>query len=278
MNLRQACEYEQVGRRLRTLLPDLHSAAVRSSEEVPALQSVVLATQATTLWLKNLGYADLAWIAADRGWQAALRLDDPLWIAAADFARTQALSGLGAYRQLDTIAAQAAESTPRDTPQGLEVYATHLLTQAFAAAATGSDATADALAEARAISARTGQGTAFWIMFGPTNVVQWEMSITLEQGRPGRTIELAATVDPDSIPVQSRKAAYYTDLGVALSQVKSRDREAVSTLRRAETLAPDRVRNNPLVREAVDAMLQRARRDAGGSDLRGLAHRTGIVH
>ena len=277
MNLRQACEYERVGRHLGRLLPDLHAAVVRSPEKVPALQSVVLAAQAATLWLKNLGYTDLAWIAADRGWQAALRLEDTLWIAAADFARAQALSGLGAYSQLDAIATHAAENTPRDTDQGLEVYATHRLAQAFAAAATGNDNTADALAEAHAIAARTGQGTAFWIMFGPPNVVQWEMSITLEQGNPGHTIELAATIDPDSIPVQSRKAAYYTDLGIALAQVKRRDAEAVSALRQAEVLAPDRVRNNPLVRETVDDMLQRARRDAGGRNLRGLAHRIGIA-
>lgn len=112
MNLRQACEYERVGRSLARLLPDLHAAVVRSPERVPALQLVVLAAQASTLWLKNLGYTDLAWIAADRGWQAALRVEDPLWIAAADSARTQALSGLGVYGQTDAIAAHAAESTP----------------------------------------------------------------------------------------------------------------------------------------------------------------------
>lgn len=285
MNLRQACEYEKVGRSLSRLLPDLHAAVARSPERVPALQSVVpalqsvvLAAQAATLWLKNLGYTDLAWISADRGWQAALQLEDPLWIAAADFARTQALSGLGAYGQIGAIATQAAESTPRNTSEGLQVYGTHLLTQAFAAATTGHADTAEAINEARAIAARTGQGTAFWIMFGPSNVVQWEMSISLEQGDHGRAIDLSASIDPDSIPVRSRKAAYYTDLGLALSQEKRRDSEAVTALHQAELLAPDRVRNNSLVRDAVSDMLQRARREAGGRALRGLAHRVGAAH
>jgi transcriptional regulator with XRE-family HTH domain len=277
MNLRQACEYEQVGRALSRLLPDLHAAVVRAPEREPALQSVVLASQAATLWLKNLGYHDLAWIAADRGWQAALRLEDPLWISAADFARTQALSGLGAYTRLAAVASRAAESTPTATQEGLEVYAIHRLTEALGAAATGTADPGEALAEAHAIAARTGQGTAFWFMFGPTNAAQWEMSITLERGDPDRAIAVAADVNADDIPVRSRKAAYYTDLGIALSTVNRRDVEAVEALRRAEHLAPDRVRNNPLVREKVNDMLQRARREAGGRNLRGLAHRIGLA-
>jgi transcriptional regulator with XRE-family HTH domain len=276
-NLFQACQYEQVGRRLIQLLPDLHVAAVRAPERESALQSIVLACQAATFWLKSLGYTDLAWIAADRGWQAALRLDDPLWISAADFARTQALSGLGAYRQLASIASRAAEATPRNHQQGLEICGMHRLTQALAAATTGSGDVTDALAEARAIAARTGQGSAFWLMFGPVNTALWEMSIAMERGDPGHTIEVASTVSAMDIPTQSRRAAYYTDYGVALSMVKGRDREAVEVLRQAEQLEPDRVRNHPVAREAVDGMLQRARRDAGGRNLRGLAHRMGIA-
>ncbi len=277
MNLRQACEYQQVGRLLRDLLPDLHAAVVRAPERAQALQSLVVACQGATLWLKNLGYADLAWIAADRGWQAALRLEDPLWISAADFARTQALAGLGAYSRLGAIAAQAADATPTTTQAGLEVYATHRLTQALAEAATGGADTDAAIGEAREIAARTGQGTAFWIMFGPANAALWEMSIALEQGDPDRTIAVAAGVDTATIPVRSRQAAFHTDLGIALATVKGHDGEAVESLRRAEQLAPDRVCNNPLVRETVNGMLQRARREAGGRDLRGLAHRVGVI-
>jgi hypothetical protein len=277
MNLRQACEYEQVGRALSRLIPDLHAAVVRADEPIPALQSVVLASQAATLWLKNLGYTDLAWIAADRGWQAAMRLEDPLWVAAADFARTQALVGLGAYDRTAGIAERAADATPTTTQAGLEVYATHRLTQAFAASTMGGGDVDGALAEARGIAARTGQGTAFWIMFGPANTALWEMAIALEQGDPTRALDVAGSVIVEEIPVTSRKAAYYTDLGIALSMVKGRDVEAIAALHQAERLAPDRVRNNPRVRGAVEDMLQRARREAGGRTLRGLAHRVGIT-
>jgi hypothetical protein len=48
-------------------------------------------------------------------------------------------------------------------------------------------------------------------------------------------------------------------------------------LLRAETLAPQLVRNNVFVRESVADLLAKARRDAGGRELRGLAWRLGIA-
>lgn len=277
MDLRQACKDEEVGRTLGWLLSDLHVAVVRSPEREPALRSLVLATKAACSWLKSLGYPDLAWIAADRGWQAACRLDDPLWIAAADYSRTQALSGLGAYGQMSAIASHAAESTPTSTGEGLEVLGMHRLTQALSAATTGQGDAHAALAQARDLANRTGQGVAFWMAFGPVNVVQWEMSVVAEEGDPERAVQVAETIRPEEILSPSRRASYYADLGLALALIRGRDQDAVTALQQAERLAPDRVRNNPRVRETVNAMLQRSRREAGGRALRGLAHRVGVV-
>ena len=53
--------------------------------------------------------------------------------------------------------------------------------------------------------------------------------------------------------------------------------DAITELRAAERLSPAQVRNNPLVREMVAHMLNSARREAGGRDLRGLAWRMGLV-
>lgn len=208
---------------------------------------------------------------------AALRLEDPLWIAAADYSRTQALSGLGAHGQIAAIASRAAETTPRATKEGLEVYGMLRLTEALAAATTGVGDPDAALAEAREVAARTGQGTAFWFMFGPANTAQWEMDLILERGDPSRAVAVAATIDPRDILVDSRRAAYHLVLGVALAQLRGRDDDAIGALREAERLAPDRVRSNPRVRDIVVTMLNRARRTAGGRDLRGMAHRIGVT-
>jgi hypothetical protein len=53
--------------------------------------------------------------------------------------------------------------------------------------------------------------------------------------------------------------------------------EGLRVLLRAERLAPQLVRNNLFVREAVADLLRRARRDAGGRELRGLAWRMGVA-
>ncbi|MDQ3988506.1 MAG: hypothetical protein M3291_04790 [Actinomycetota bacterium] len=62
-----------------------------------------------------------------------------------------------------------------------------------------------------------------------------------------------------------------------LATIRGRETDAVEALRRAEVLAPQRTRTNPYVREAVTDLLRRARRDAGGRELRGLANRIGIA-
>ncbi len=67
-------------------------------------------------------------------------------------------------------------------------------------------------------------------------------------------------------------------MGRALAQIPGKQREAVKALRTAERLAPQMVRANPMVRDTVATMLNRARAQAGDRDLRGLAYRMGIPH
>lgn len=275
--LRLHCQFDAVGRRLRDLLPEAHRAAAGADPRVPGLQALVIATQAATFWLKYTGYPDLAWIAAERGRQAAERLADPVWLGAADFARAQALSGLGAYQAMGDVAAAAAANTPRDTQAGLEVYGIHLLNQAFAASATGDLDVTAALDEARDVASRTGEGDAFGLMFGPANVDLWAMGIALEHDTPDEAVRIGQSLDPREVPTAYRRAAYHLDLAAALVRT-GHTREAVHELRRAEKTAPQRFANSPLARELVAVMLQRATRNPDGRDLRGLAHRLGVQH
>lgn len=275
--LRLHCQFDAVGQRLRELLPDAHRAAVGGDGQAEGLQALVIATQAATFWLKYTGYPDLAWIAADRGRQAAERLGDPIWIGAADFARAQALSGLGAYQAMGDVAAAAARATPRDAPSGMEVYGIHLLNQAFAASTMGASDVSAALNEARDVAAHTGEGSAFGLMFGPANVDLWAMSIALEQDNPDEATEIGRALNPQDVPTPYRRAAYYLDLAAALART-GHTSEAVLELRRAERTAPQRFQNSPLARELVAVMLQRSTRNPDGRELRGLAHRLGVQH
>jgi len=54
--------------------------------------------------------------------------------------------------------------------------------------------------------------------------------------------------------------------------------EAVGWLRRAEEIAPQRVRNYAPARETVAYLLSRATDTAGGPELRGMAARMGVRH
>jgi transcriptional regulator with XRE-family HTH domain len=272
--LRLHCQFDAVGRRLRDLIPEAHRAA-SSNEPTLGLKALVIATQAATFWLKYTGYADLAWIAAERGRQAAERLEDPVWIGAADFARAQALSGLGAYPAMGDVAAAAAQATSRDTQAGLEVYGIHLLNQAFAASAGGGADVSAALTEARDVAARTGEGDAFGFMFGPANVDLGASGIALEQGNPDEALQIGRVLDPRTIPTPYRRSAYYLDLAAALVRT-GHTSEAILELRRAEQIAPQRFQNSPLARELIAVMLQRSTRNPDGRELRSIAHRLGV--
>ncbi len=53
--------------------------------------------------------------------------------------------------------------------------------------------------------------------------------------------------------------------------------QGLALLLRAEKLAPQLIRNDLFVREAVGNALRSARRAAGGQELRGLAYRLGLA-
>ncbi|WP_433567001.1 hypothetical protein ACQP1O_18550 [Nocardia sp. CA-151230] len=61
-----------------------------------------------------------------------------------------------------------------------------------------------------------------------------------------------------------------------LAEPTSRE-DGLALLLKAEILAPQRVRSDLFVREAVADQLRSARRDAGGRNLPGLAWRLGVA-
>ncbi len=99
----------------------------------------------------------------------------------------------------------------------------------------------------------------------------------MELGEPGRVVELARDVDVAAIPSAGRQAAFYGDMGRGLATIRGREAQAVEALHRAEVLAPQRIRTSPFVRETVSDLMRRARRDAIGRELRGMAYRMGLA-
>jgi transcriptional regulator with XRE-family HTH domain len=277
-DLRWTCDYAAVGAVMPRLLRELHAAVRDPSVRAEASRALVMVCQAGATMLKDLGYPDLAWIMADRGCQVAEQLGDALWVAASRFPRAHALLAAGATTQALSQVDDAAALVTPDAAEAGQVYG--MLQLSAAMALTQLHRADDALtriAEADEVAARTGDGTAFRFCFGPTNVRLWQVALAVEEGEGGRAAVIARTVDVGAIPARSRQAAFYADVGRGLAQVRGRSREAVTMIRRAEELAPQRIRVHPLVRETVRDLLGQSRRAAGGPELRGLARRMAVL-
>lgn len=269
----------EVGRALPPLITDLHAVVgAGGNDRILALKGIVQTSKITTQMLKNLGAVDLAYVAADRGHQAAVALDDPLYVAVANYSVAQSLIGLGAFKRAGTIAGQAAELLRNASgTEEIEAYGMMLLVSAFCSNVLGDDPE-DALREAQGVATHTAGTNAFWLNFSATNVDQWRMSIALEAEDPVLAAEIASRIDPDRIPAQTRRTTYYIDHARALHALHGHDAEVVDLLRAAEKLGPIRTRHNIWVRQIVTELMLRARRNAGGRELRGLADRMGLLH
>lgn len=275
---RQACRYLEVGRALPALLTDLHAFAARGGNDgTDALRNLVQAAQVTTLLVKNLGAVDLAWVAADRGHDAAQKLGDPLYIAASEFARTQALVGLGAYKRAEALARNAAAMLDTGTAEAIEIYGTSILTAAFCANLLNTEDPEEAVREAADLAKLTEGNNAFFLAFSRTNVDLWRISIALEADDAVTAADIADRVRIENIPARSRQTAFLIDHARALYALRGKDDEVLSLLKRAQKLGPTRTSHNMWAREIVAEMMGRARRDAGGRALRNLADRMGML-
>ncbi|MFG2102798.1 helix-turn-helix domain-containing protein [Micromonospora echinaurantiaca] len=271
--LRMSCNYPAMARMLPGLL--LEAAAVGG----PILAQV--AYQASTC-LRHLGYRHLALNAARVAVSAAEDIEDPAWIGASRFAYAQSLpiesaslAARAAHRSLSELQADAADERVRQMLGQL-----HLSAALTSTVSGRMDVAEDHLAEAAREAASLGDpadGAGFnGCGFGPTNVGLWEMSIAAEQGESGRVIELSRKVRPQVLVASIRQQSYWLDLGRALADGGRRDAEALAAFVQAERAAPVPFVLNPLARDAVVALAQRARRRAIPDELRVLAGRMGI--
>jgi hypothetical protein len=204
--------------------------------------------------------------------------------AARDAIHFPAVSSPARPRSL-ALAARAADrvaSYVGSDPAAAEMYGMLHLTCALNAAALRRSAeSAHHQAEAADVAARVGSGTNFGHQgFGLTNYGFWTVHLAVERregGKVRKVRELAREVDTTGVASASRRAAYYADLGRGLATERGLRHEAVAALRTAEKLAPQRVRANPFGRDVVTDLMRRARRDAIGRELRGMAYRMGLA-
>jgi len=281
--LRSSLDLAGLGEVLPGLLIRLRAtvAATPGAEDrTRLLRAYFWAGHAAMGMTKNLGYLDLAWVAALHVRQAAEGLDDPAWLAAAEFARAHALVAAGLTRA--ALGYSSAGADLASTAAGPDAAAAHgalQLVAAYAAALAGQTEEASARLDTAERVAAGENGPAFTrgFSFSPPNVGLHRMQVAVESGEPAQVAAAAAVLSAEALPTPERQATYWVDLGRAHAMMHG-DEEAVRMLRRAERLAPLRVRLHPLVREAVADMLCRPQRAPVSRELRGLAYRMGLPH
>jgi transcriptional regulator with XRE-family HTH domain len=269
---------DEVGAALPALIRDLHTsiAAGRHVAELLDL-AVLLHTEATTGWLRVAGAPlDLRSQAVVLGRQAAENRGTATALGLAVWGGVHLLVAAGAF---DLAEAELDSTTvPTTSPPSTQLAGMLALCRSLvAAAANRADDVAAPLDAAADIAAHTGEGNAYWMGFGPTNVGCWRMHVALETGDHDRAVDIAESVHPQLHPHRGSQALYWVDYGRALSRVRGRRHDAAKALRRAEQISPPYLHRDPSARETLAELVGRSKQDdAVDRELRRMAYRAGL--
>ncbi len=274
--------YEAFGPRVPALIDELHVHAASADEHTShrALAALVEAYDLAQGLARVLGRPELGMVAAEKAHHAAVQTQERALIGFARWMQTMAMERAGGRRRAPRLADAAIREMEPHAGAGDEqaqMYGMlHLLAGLLAARADRAEESAEHLDEAEALARRTGEGNAFWLHFGPTNVAMWRVGAAVESGEGPRALEIVRGIDAAVIHSPAREADFCMEVGRGLAQQEdgSRDHEALRWFLRAERLAAQKVRSDPLVRGIVEGMARRDR--AGNVDLRSFARRIGV--
>jgi transcriptional regulator with XRE-family HTH domain len=273
--LHQACDYAGAARLLPGLLRDLHTETA-GPDHPEALRLLCDAASIASSVLRSLGHPADAWLGAERCRDAADASGDPVLRGLAAYALSRAATACGSYQRGQTIAERAVGDLGRHLGRrgGPEVLGSlHLVAALASRCRQQLDDSRDWLTEAAGLAEHTGEANTMGMFFGPTNVDIWRMSIEVDDGDPVKVVEIARRNNPAAIPAGVRQVFYYADTARALTRIGGRDREAIRFLLTAERIAPQHVRTSGEIAGTIRVLLDRSRRQAGGTELRGLSER-----
>lgn len=271
------CEHEQVGQELPGLIRDLHSS-MAAGRDVGELLPVatLLHVQGSHAFLADMGApVDLRWQAATLARRTARERGTADCLGLAAFGAGNGLLAAGefdeAQAELDSV------SVPTNSPESMQLAGMIAMSHSLVAASARRPGDVDApLDYAAELAQRTGQGNAYWLAFGPTNVGVWRASAALEARDFARAVSIAETLQPERLPTATKQATYWANYGRALARIRGRRDDAVRALRKAELISSARVQRHPFVRDVLAELLAHSRRDAIGRELRGMAYRAGL--
>ncbi|MGH4018983.1 MAG: helix-turn-helix domain-containing protein [Pseudonocardiaceae bacterium] len=267
----------EVGAALPALIRDLYSsiAAGRDVAELIEL-AVMLHTQATIGWLRVAGAPlDLREQAATLAQQAAQHRDTPTALGLAVWGGLYVMLNAGTF---DLAAAELdAVTVPTTTPESMQLAGTLALSRSLVAAVDSRPGDVAApFEQAVELAERTGEGNAYGLGFGPTNVALWRMFGQVDVGDYEQAVNIAEGLHPQAHLVPVYQADYWVNYGRGLARLRGRRDDAVRALRRAELISPHRLYRDPFAREVIGELVERSRQDAIGRELRRLAWQAGL--
>jgi transcriptional regulator with XRE-family HTH domain len=274
----QCAEQRKIGATLPGLIRDLHTsiAAGRDVAELLAL-AAWLHTQATVPWLRLAGASlDLCGQVVMVARQAAEEHGGaaPRGLVAASSARLALAKGAFDIAQ----AGLDAVTVPTNTSETMQLAGFLALRRSTVAAADRRSGDVDApLDYAAELAARTGEGNAYGLGFGPVAVGLFRLEDLVMVGDHERAVALAESLNP-KVHDQARQVYYWRDYGRALAHLPQRHSDAVRALRRAELISAHSIQRDPISRDVLAVLLRHSRRGApADQELRDMARRAGLL-
>ncbi len=224
---------------------------------------LALSYQVAATLLTKLGEADLAWIAAERGFTAAQQSGDTAIIGSLFRSIAYTLQSTGRYTEATQLTNDAASylqpGLSNASPEYLSVYGTLMLAGSIAAARADDRSSVQAfLHEADETARRLGEdGNYLWTAFGPTNVNIHRVTTAMDLGDVQVAIDLGSRVDTSGLPIE-RQVRHLLENARALS-ARIRTDEALAAVLTAERIAPEQVRHHAITRQLVQAWMRRGR-------------------
>lgn len=262
---RQAANLPKIATLLPAMIEDLNTAILTAegTDREDALRLMVDAARTARMGLNQLGYPDLAWVAAEVAAGAATQLDDPLVKASVAWDRCGAL--LHQASLSETVA--VAEAAMRD----LEPLVAGRLPDRRALSLRGALHLRAAIAHARGtqrVDAWARIGAALedadrlgpgWYdvdshtVFGRGTVAVHAAEAGVEVGEPDAGLTKVPDVNIEEVPSKERRTHYLIDEARALHRM-GKSPSAVVKLRKAAADAPYYVYADPMSRALVSDM------------------------
>jgi len=247
--------------RIVMLLADAQLAARECTEtdRARALKVLALSYQAAATVLAKVGETDLAWIAAERGLNAAEASGSLLvrgsLIRSVVFALHSTCRFEAAMRLADASADSLYQGISGDNAM-LSVYGTLLLTASMAAARFGDGSrAADYLRESGRAAQRLGaDGNYLWTSFGPTNVAIHRVNTAVELHDFQTVLDSGLSLDTAGVPAE-RRVRYVLDVARVYALTGRKD-DALGAMLTAERIAPEQVRQHYLSRKVVTTLMR----------------------